>query len=355
MDIGDKVSIVIPSLNPSHKLLALLKELRERGFLHMIIVNDGSSSQYDRYYQEAKEEYGCTILVHDKNKGKGEALKTAFSYVVSALPDCKGVVTVDSDGQHLPKDVESCAQALVQHENALILGSRNFYGKEIPWKSRFGNIITNGVFGLLCGIWLKDTQTGLRAIPYSLLEEFIAVSGEGFEYETNMLLFIKKKKIPLIEVPIQTVYEKGGHTTHFHPLRDSLKIYALFFQFVLTSAASFLLDIGIFQVFIMFLKGKYASYIMISTIVARGISSIYNFAANKKQVFHSKEKITPELVKYYIICGIQMLSSATLVQGIYGMIGGREIFIKICVDIMLFFISFQMQREWVFAEKKENT
>lgn len=354
MDIWSGVALIIPSLNPTEKMLTLLKGLRQKGFYHIIIVNDGSASQYDDYYQQARENYGCTVLVHEKNQGKGQALKTGFSYVVSALPECLGVLTVDSDGQHLPEDVVACAEILMKNQNALVLGCRDFWGQHIPWKSRMGNIITDGVLGILCGIWLKDTQTGLRAIPFSVLDELIGVFGDGFEYETNMLLFSKERGISIIELPIKTIYAKGGHTTHFHLLKDSVRIYALFLKFIVTSGISFLLDIGVFQMFITMLRGKCAGYIVISTFFARGISSFFNFILNKKQVFHTKEKIKPVLVRYYILCCTQMLVSAGLVQSIYLFTSGRETIIKVCVDIVLFLISFQIQREWVFGRRKKG-
>ena len=73
-----RIPIIIPSLEPDERMLALLKELTLYGYKNIVIVNDGSSAEYDRFFQSAEQEYGCTVLVHAENKGKGRALKNAF-------------------------------------------------------------------------------------------------------------------------------------------------------------------------------------------------------------------------------------------------------------------------------------
>ncbi|WP_240189780.1 glycosyltransferase [Bacillus sp. P14.5] len=48
---------------------------------------------------------GVTVLEHERNQGKGAALKTGIAHAVERFPDTNGIITVDADGQHLPEDV----------------------------------------------------------------------------------------------------------------------------------------------------------------------------------------------------------------------------------------------------------
>ena len=75
-----------------------------------------------------------------------------------------------------------------------------------------------------------------------------------------------------------------------------------------------------------------------------------NYKINKDKVFKNADKLS--LLKYYTLCGIQMLISAISVTLLFNYIKTGEVFIKIFVDIILFFINFKIQKEWVFRKEK---
>ena len=178
-----KISVVLPSLNPDEKLLMVVDGLIKEGFDDIIIVNDGSDEEHIAPFKQASEYKEVTVLTHEVNKGKGRALKTAFEYCINNRPDIAGVVTVDGDNQHRPQDIKACCEKMKENPKKVILGCRDFSGEEVPWKSRFGNNVTKGVFKFACGIKISDTQTGLRAIPAKYLPLLSGVKGERFEYE----------------------------------------------------------------------------------------------------------------------------------------------------------------------------
>lgn len=229
MNKATDITVVIPSFNPDEKLLRLIKDLKKFDFHKLIVVNDGSDQAYKDFFQEA-EMLGAKILTHDTNQGKGKALKTAFQYC-SNLDDCIGVITVDGDGQHRVKDICACSEAMLNEKDKVILGTRDFTKNGIPFRSRFGNNVLLMMFRVLCGINISDTQTGLRAIPAQFLERFSSYQGNKYEYETNMLIRMKKEKIGWKEVKIDTVYIDNNQSSHFRPLRDSLKIYKVIFKY----------------------------------------------------------------------------------------------------------------------------
>lgn len=353
----NQLAIIIPCLNPDDKMLNLIEKLRSNEFEHIVVINDGSSAQYDVYFDQAKDLYGCHVLRHHVNLGKGRALKTAFNYTLNTFSSHVGVVTVDADGQHSIEDIIKCSHTLMDHPMDLIMGCRDFSADNIPFRSRFGNIMTRNVFKFLCGVSVADTQTGLRAIPSHYLKTLMNVSGERFEFEMNMLIDSKQNQVQITEVPIQTIYLEENKSSHFNPLVDSLKIYSVFLKFIISSFASFIIDITLFTLFISLLKGMAGlNYIMAATILARIISSIANFIVNKNTVFNLKENSVSTAIKYYCLCVVQMLISGIGVTYLYRFLGFNEVGLKLIVDVLLFLLSFQIQREWVFKRevKKEG-
>lgn len=347
----DNVIVFIPSLNPDEKLLSTIEQIRDKGFETIVIVDDGSREDTKAYFDQAMERYGCVILHHYINLGKGRALKTAFNYILQTYPDCKGVVTVDADGQHKAEDVVRCAREMLAHPEALVIGSRNFGEKAVPFRSKFGNILTRNVFNVLCGVRVEDTQTGLRALSRECMTAFLPTKGERFEYEMNMLIDTKEKGIPIREVPIETVYIEENKTSHFNPIRDSFRIYSVFARFLFSSLSSFLLDILLFAFFAyLFRQSNLAYPIIWSTVAARCISSLYNFAINKNHVFRIKDRRIQIVLRYYFLCGLEMILSAVGVQLLHTYLKISEVAIKIVVDLLLFVLSFCVQKEWVFKK-----
>lgn len=347
----EEVWIIIPSLEPDMKMISLVQDLKKEGFRNIVIVNDGSNDEYRKLYESAKENYACKILTHGVNLGKGRAIKTALNYLITET-NAVGAVTVDSDGQHKIKDIIALSKKVTEHPEHLILGCRSFSKEGIPFRSKAGNVITAKVLAMLCGMNISDTQTGLRGFGRTQMEKFLTIQGERFEYEMNMLLFARENDIAIEEVPIETVYMEENASSHFNPVFDSLKIYSVFLKFILASFSSFVIDLVLFTAAYHLLKSYFpAGYILIATVFARVLSSLYNYNVNKRGVFKRKEKSSATLIRYYVLCVIQTILSGVGVYLLYRWLRFNETGIKIIVDVILFFLSFQIQREWVFHKK----
>lgn len=346
-----KIALVIPSLEPDEKLIRLLHSLEGKiDCQDVIVVNDGSSACCDEIFRQA-ESMGCKVLKHAVNLGKGRALKTAFNAVLQE-DQYEGAVIADSDGQHSADDIVKCMKAMEESPDTLILGSRDFSKENVPRKSRMGNVLTRNIMKVLCGINITDTQTGLRGIPRSFMKKLLCVNGERYEFETNMLLAAKEQGVHIQEIPIETIYIDENKTSHFNPVKDSIRVYAMFGKFLFSSLSSSLIDIVCFSVMVWLLAKKCPeTYIVISTIVSRGISSVYNYAMNKVNVFKNNENGHKTVIRYYMLCIVQAALSAGGVSLWHMTWGGNETVIKIIVDMILFFFSFQVQREWVFRRE----
>ena len=349
------VAAILPCLNPSESFDRVVDELLDAGFRDIVIVDDGSGAEYRAHFERAAADPRCHVLRHDANRGKGAALKTAFAWLLENRPDCAGAVTVDGDGQHLTKDVLACAAALNEGGGALILGCRDFSGENVPPKSRVGNRVTRAVLGLLCGVKVSDTQTGLRAVPAAQFSRMLTIRGERYEYETNMLLELHRDKVPFREVPIETVYEGGNAATHFRPIADSLRIYRFILLYVLSSFAGALLDLAVFQVLMLLLtEPDHNTAVLISTYGARVCSAFLNFNLNRSLVFGGRGGYGKTLIRYAILAVCQAFLSAQLVAWLSSLAaGGAGIvttLIKFGVDTLLFFLSFRIQQNWVFRK-----
>ena len=215
--------VVLPSLNPNDKFDRVLDGLREAGFQRIVIIDDGSDPAHQVHFERADTFPECTVIHHPVNLGKGRALKDGFQTCLERFPDAEGAITIDGDGQHLTKDILACGNRMLKEKGNVVLGCRNFDLPGVPPRSVAGNKTTSRLFRLY-GIRLSDTQTGLRAIPQQYLGLFTQIEGERFEYETNMLLQMKRCGIPFSEQEIETVYEDENAGSHYDTLKDSWRI-----------------------------------------------------------------------------------------------------------------------------------
>ena len=352
------VTVVIPTLNPTEKIFDVVSSCKDAGFVHFIIVNDGSRENCKYIFDALRSDYGCGIITHEINRGKGRALKTAMQHFLCNPNDDIGIVTLDDDGQHTTADALSVANALIGEPDKLILGVRDFSLPNVPPKSKWGNRITALFMKLLCGVNVSDTQTGLRGIPLSAISALIKAEGERFEYETSMLLETSKSNIGIKEVKIETVYIENNRSTHFHPLRDSYMIYKQLFAFAGSAIASFIIDSGLFWFFTHILPfGTKNALVTASAYLARFFSSIFNFFTNKKVVFSNDGSTVKTAAKYYTLCIIQTGISSVLTTYLSDFLGIEEGFLltacKFMSDCILAFFSYRIQRGWVFAKNKK--
>lgn len=338
------MTILIPAYEPSKKFIDLIYNLRDICDYDIVVVDDGSGEKY-KYIFDTLSNLGCTVLTHEQNKGKGAALKTGFKYI-KETNECTGIVTADCDGQHLPKDIIKIAEAIKDHNNSIILGSRKFAGK-VPIKSRFGNSLTRIIFSFASGAKVYDTQTGLRGFSVSMLNWLCKISGDRFEYEMNMLLEAVPEGYSFHEINIDTVYLEQNKSSHFHTLKDSLRVYLPIIKFSTSSLMAGVIDfflLGIIQLF--------TSNLFFAVAGARICSAIFNYTVNKFFVF-SKFKgvsVKTSLPRYFILAAFIMFANYEVINIYYSIIGLSLFLAKIFTEITIFLFSYWSQRKFVFVK-----
>ena len=339
----DNIVILIPAYKPEKGIMIEFLEKLKKKFKNIVIVNDGSGEDFNEFFKKI-ENQNIPVLYHDINKGKGRAIKTGFDYILKNYSNYIGTITADCDGQHTVEDIEKCAVKLKECPDDLVVGCRDFNDPNVPARSKFGNKLTRNIFKIFIGINITDTQSGLRGFSPKLMETFLNTEGERYEYETNMLIDCKNFDIKISEVTIETVYLNNNEGSHFNPIKDSLKIYKLFFKYIIAAVSSFVLDIVLFTIFVNIIPLE--QKIIIATVIARIISSIYNFLINAKIVFKKSSKTS--IIKYIILAVTQMLISGYVVTFITNLSKINSTVVKIIVDTIIFVVNFVIQREWVF-------
>ncbi len=359
------ITAIVPSLNPDEKLMQVVEGLLRVGFTDIILVNDGSNAAHLEPFETAAEYPEVTVLTHEVNKGKGRAMKTAFAWCLENRPNIDGVVTADGDNQHRAEDILRCAQAVTDDNDRMWLGVRDFSLEHVPARSRFGNTLTRNIMRIFGGVSVSDTQTGLRAIPYKFLPFMTTIDGERYEYETEQLMALHDHGWDIGEVVIETVYIDENQTSHFHPIRDSWKIYKLIFRhafrrlgqlirFSASSLLAVLVDQGLFALLNAFLLTglEPGTRQLIATLTGRIVSSVINYSCNKRLVFKNAQ-CKGSLLRYTILCGIQTVLSFGMLRGLTALLhtsGLQDNLVKMFVDVLLFFMSYRFQKKWVFPD-----
>ena len=408
---------LIPAYEPDRKMLGIIADLGKRGF-DVVAVDDGSGVEYSELFEQAAERIPgktgkcVTVLIHDRNKGKGAALKTGLDFIGNFMV-IRGeeketvVVTVDADGQHLAADAGKVACEAGRKPGTLVLGSRNIglasrsrenhqdtdthsrdtcvqahnTAERPPLRSRFGNAVTRQVFRAVTGKRIYDTQTGLRAFTADLIPAMLAVSGDRYEYEINVLMEFAGAGIPIEETGIETVYHDGNSASHFNTGRDSYRVYKAIGRYVLTGTCASTSDeqsrkpSGILSVakllqavkfsassFVSFLI-DYAMYaalllagleIVYANIGARLISAAANYTINRRLVFRSGGSVTTSALRYFALAAFVLAGNTIFLQIMTGTLGIGRMAAKIFTEIIFFLVSWTVQKYVIFYNELED-
>ena len=342
-----KAVLLIPAYKPSQELPALVSRIRgldDSGAIGaVVVVNDGSGPEFDAVFAALRLLDEVVVVNHAINLGKGAALKTGFNHALVTWPDAAGIVTADADGQHAPEDVVRVSQALLETPGDIVLGVRQF--RQIPLRSLVGNKISWLVFRIFAGFKLSDTQTGLRGWPKAYCLEALRITLNGYDFELESLM----KKSPsrrLREVPIQTIYLDGNQSSHFNPIRDSMRISFVFLRYCGSSMLAAAVDYLVFMLVLQWSQsigwaqsaGRVAA-VMVAFVVARNL------------VFQSRANWAGSLVKYLLLVAAMGVVSYSMIQFLHTRLGIGVFVAKFLSEGILFLGNFAIQRDFIFSKR----
>ena len=190
---------------------------------NIIVVNDGSTDSTPAALQPFEQQIQVLHLPH--NGGKGLAMLAGFKHAQKL--GYQYAITIDSDGQHYPKDVSEFVAYNAEHPNALIIGERNMNQAHIPGKSSFGNKFSNFWFWVETGYKMQDTQSGYRLYPLKVILSMRYFSSK-YEFEIEAPVRAAWKGTPIAAVPVSVYYPPANErVSHFRPFKDFTRISIL--------------------------------------------------------------------------------------------------------------------------------
>lgn len=193
------IIVAMPAYNESQVIAEVIKDVKTNGFENVLVVNDGSKDNTS----EVCESAGAMVCSHLINRGAGAAKTTAIH--VAKMMKADYLLMMDSDGQHLAKDLKNVLKELQTDEVDFILGSRFLHRQSIPFIKYYLNKLANFVTYVLYGVKYSDCNSGLRGYNRQAIEK-IETKGDGYDFELEILLEVKKKGLRSKEIPIDVLY-----------------------------------------------------------------------------------------------------------------------------------------------------
>jgi glycosyltransferase involved in cell wall biosynthesis len=204
---------LIPCLNEGTGIAALVSALRQHASL-VLVVDDGSMDETALLARGA----GATVIRHERNRGKGAALRSGLSQLFEQ--GFEWAATLDGDGQHAPEDLPALLRCAGQTGARLVIGNRMDNARAMPWLRRQVNRWMSRKLSRRAGRQLPDTQSGFRLIHLPAWAA-LSLNTEHFEIESEMLMAFLAAGHSVAFVPVQVI--SGSRSSHIHPVTDSLR------------------------------------------------------------------------------------------------------------------------------------
>jgi len=216
--IRSQTAAVIPAYQDEKHIGDIVRRVRQR-LDQVLVIDDGSNDQTAQRAREA----GAEVIVHDQNRGKGDAIKTGLGHWLDR--EVTWVSLLDSDGQHLPEEIDRfIAAAASATQPSFFIGNRMSDVAAMPFIRRVVNCYMSRRISRLCGQKIPDTQCGFRMLDRQLIPELLG-GGDRYDYETEVLIIASRKGYRIESVPITTVY--SDQVSKIRPVRDALCFFKL--------------------------------------------------------------------------------------------------------------------------------
>lgn len=331
----NQVAVLIPAHNPDRSLVQYVQKLLHFGFPHIILVHDDSTAQQEL---EAISRLGAHVLpapeAHDSS------VKTGLRYYQQCLADrCMGVITVDSDGRQEPADIAKVAGLLEQSD--LVLGTGSTC-RRMP----------AAVFSLLYQTKLPDILSGIRGIANRRLPALLELPEQGTKFRIRMLTLAAQEKWPMAHCPVKAPSPLGqGEQWSIYQV-----ILGCFMRFLASSLLSSALDVLLFALCtkVVFVRLDVVTATFWANVIARVLSSLANYYANKKLVFQHNESTAASLFRFTLLCIGQTIGSWLMIVGMNFLTHWDTTILKMIADCLLFFASYPIQQKWVFPRNREE-
>jgi len=342
----NKYVAVIPAYNPGPSVIPVVSEVSNH-VKQVIVIDDGSGTENKIYLEQCAPTKNVQLITFPINKGKGYALIEGLKRALELDPDY--IFTIDSDGQHDPKEIPRFKEFIsaTDQKHDLIIGSRQAIN-EMPLRSKIGNVFTAKFFNSLFGKSIVDTQSGFRVLSADFARDVILNVLPGrYETEMRMLIFAASSSRNIEDIKIKTIYLDNNKNSQFRPLQDSLRVLAPLAKYSAIALTSFFVDYSIFLL-LSYLAGVY--YIL-AHVIARLCSGTFNFVANKHLVFNSKSKKVSEALRYVVAVFVSLTITAFMLYCLVDLVGISRALAKPLVEFSMFLVNYAVLNKFVFTAR----
>jgi glycosyltransferase involved in cell wall biosynthesis len=214
--VTEKALVLIPAYNAAKTVGDVVRASRE--FVRdVVVINDGSRDAT----ASAAAAAGAEVVSYPQNRGKGGALKTGFAWALQHGYDI--VITLDADGQHLPREIPKFIRCREETRADLIIGGRShLFGQMLP-RRRLANRFSAWSIARASKTGITDSQSGYRLYSAGLLRN-VHLRSEGFDLESEVIVRAGRGGFKVITTPIDLGFVDGISTSHYKPLKDTLRI-----------------------------------------------------------------------------------------------------------------------------------
>lgn len=216
-----KICVLLPAYNEAQNIQKVIQEIRAI-VQDVVVVDDGSQDETAQLARKA----GAVVISHERNQGKGAALKSGFNYVLEK--GYHGVITMDADGQHLPEEIKNFLPRIETEDPDILLGSRMHDPKGMPLDRLWTNLFTSWLISRRAGQKIEDCQSGFRYISSRALEK-TELATRTFDTEPELLMRASWHGFKIHHVPITSVY-LPNFISRINPIVDTWRFFALVFR-----------------------------------------------------------------------------------------------------------------------------
>jgi glycosyltransferase involved in cell wall biosynthesis len=215
------IAVIIPAFNAGLTIETLIQKIS--GFISLkdiVVIDDGS---VDQTYNLSKRT-GVVVLRHERNKGKGEALKSGFDFAMKKR--YHAFITLDADLQHDPESIPHFVR-MAEGPAGILVGTRRRNLQIMPFARWLTNNLTSVIVSVLSGQSIRDSQSGYRLITAQVLKR-VRLESRRYDLESEVLIKAARRGFKVGEVPIPTIY--GSQKSFINPLVDTGRFIKLMWK-----------------------------------------------------------------------------------------------------------------------------